>query len=65
MTTINAFIKSHPLLSYVALTFAISWGAILIVAGPGGLLGTKEVSEVLFPSWSWQRSQVPAWQASC
>jgi len=26
MTTIKAFIKSHPLLSYYALVFAISWG---------------------------------------
>lgn len=26
MTTIKAFIKRHPLLSYFALTFAISWG---------------------------------------
>ena len=49
MTTINAFVKSHPLLSYFTLAFAISWGGLLIVAGPGGLLGTKEVSEVLFP----------------
>ena len=37
MTTIRAFIKSHPLLSYVALTFAISWGEILLVIGPGGV----------------------------
>src|SRR5829696_10339024 len=49
MKTIKAFIKSHPLLSYFALVFAISWGGILIVAGPGGFLGTKEISEVLFP----------------
>jgi hypothetical protein len=49
MTTIRAFVKRYPLLSYVALTFAISWGAVLIVAGPGGLLGTKEISEALFP----------------
>jgi hypothetical protein len=27
MTTIKAFIKQHPLLSYYVLTFAISWGA--------------------------------------
>jgi hypothetical protein len=26
MKTIKAFIKRHPLLSYFALTFAISWG---------------------------------------
>ena len=30
MKTIKAFIKSHPLLSYFALTFAISWGGILL-----------------------------------
>jgi hypothetical protein len=44
MTTIRALIKSHPLLSYVALTFAITWGTILIVVGvgPGGILATKE-----------------------
>jgi len=37
MTTIKAFIKKHPLPTYFALTFAISWGAILIVVGPGGI----------------------------
>jgi hypothetical protein len=35
MTTIRAFIKGHPLLSYVAVTFIISWGTILLVVGPG------------------------------
>jgi hypothetical protein len=35
MTTIRAFVKNHPLLSYLALVFAISWGGMLIVAGPG------------------------------
>lgn len=42
MTTIKAFIKSHPVLTYFALTFAISWGAILVVVGPGGLPVTTE-----------------------
>jgi uncharacterized protein len=37
MTTIRAFVKNHPLLSYLALVFAISWGGMLIVAGPGGI----------------------------
>ena len=37
MTTIRAFVKSHSLLSYVALTFAISWGTILLVIGPRGV----------------------------
>jgi hypothetical protein len=31
MKTIRAFIKGHPLLSYVALVFAISWVEILLV----------------------------------
>ena len=48
MTTIRGFIKSHPLLSYFVLTFAISWGGGLIVVGPGRFLGAK--SGVLFLS---------------
>jgi membrane protease YdiL (CAAX protease family) len=49
MTTIKAFIKKHPVLTYFTLTFAISWGGILMVIGPGGILGTREVSEGLMP----------------
>jgi membrane protease YdiL (CAAX protease family) len=49
MKTIKAFIKSHPLLSYFALAFTLSWGAVLIVVGPNGFLGTKEIPEVLEP----------------
>src|SRR5215212_11667846 len=50
MTAIKAFIKSHPVLSYFALTFAISWGVLTVVGvGPGGFPGTKEQSEMLFP----------------
>jgi membrane protease YdiL (CAAX protease family) len=49
VTTITAFIKRRPVLTYFALTFAISWGGILMVIGPGGILGTKEVSEGLMP----------------
>ena len=50
MTTIKAFIKRHPLLSYFALTFAISWGDILIVAGgPGGISANSQPSEMLLP----------------
>jgi hypothetical protein len=36
-------------LIYFALAFAISWGIILILAGPGGIPATKEQSEKLFP----------------
>jgi membrane protease YdiL (CAAX protease family) len=47
MTTI----KRHPMLSYYALVFAISWGGILIAVGlgPGGLPATKEQAAMLFP----------------
>jgi hypothetical protein len=36
MKTIKTFTKQHPLLSYYALTFAISWGWILVFTGQGG-----------------------------
>jgi CAAX protease family protein len=49
MTTIKAFIRSRPVLTYFVLAFAISWGGILMVIGPGGILGTREVSEGLMP----------------
>jgi membrane protease YdiL (CAAX protease family) len=44
MKTIKPFIKSHPVLSYYALAFAITWGTILIVigVGPNAILATKE-----------------------
>src|SRR5215203_7181821 len=50
MATIKAFVKGHPLLTYFALVFAISWGGVLIVVGPGGLpAANKEQYETLFP----------------
>src|SRR5215207_3593346 len=49
MKTIRAFIKSHPLLTYFALTFAISWGGIVIVLGPGSFPGTPEQLDTLLP----------------
>jgi membrane protease YdiL (CAAX protease family) len=43
MITIKALIKSHPLLSYFALTFAITWSLfVFAVGGPGGIPATKE-----------------------
>jgi uncharacterized protein len=56
MKTIKAFIKSHPVLSYFALAFAISWGGILlVVGGPSGILGTKEEVDrlLLFVMMAW------------
>ena len=41
MRTIKAFIESHPVLSYFALVFAISWGGFLLVGGPGLFAGTN------------------------
>lgn len=49
MTTM-AFIRRHAVLLYFVLTFAISFGGILIVAGPGAFLGTAEEGDVLDPS---------------
>ena len=48
MSTIRAFIK-RPLLTYFALAFAVSWGGILIVVGPGGIPGTSRQTEMLLP----------------
>jgi hypothetical protein len=48
MTTIRAFIKSYPVLTYYALTFAISWGGFLLVGGPGIFAGTNWQTDPLF-----------------
>jgi membrane protease YdiL (CAAX protease family) len=50
MTTIKTFIKRHPVLTYYALVFVISWGGILILVGPGGIPGTEEQVEMLMLS---------------
>ncbi len=34
MTTIKAFIKGHPVLTFYAVVFLISWGGFLIAVGP-------------------------------
>jgi membrane protease YdiL (CAAX protease family) len=47
MKTIKAFIKSHPVLSYFALAFAISWGGFVMVVGPGGFPGTGSQFDTL------------------
>jgi membrane protease YdiL (CAAX protease family) len=49
MTTIKAFIKKHPVLTYFALTFAISWGGVLILGAPYGMPTTSEQFEKLWP----------------
>lgn len=47
--TIRASIRMHPVLTYYILAFALSFGGILIVVGPGAFLGTIEPSRVLLP----------------
>ena len=50
MTTIKAFITRHAVPTYFALTFAISWGGVLLViGGPGGIPGATAQSDPLFP----------------
>jgi membrane protease YdiL (CAAX protease family) len=44
MKTIRTFAKSHPLLSFYALAFAITWGGlIMVVGGPSKILGSPEL----------------------
>ena len=55
MKTIKAFIKSHPVLSFYALAFAISWGGVFVVAGgPGAISASSEPSQtqltLLYPA---------------
>jgi hypothetical protein len=46
----RGFTFPHPVLSYYALTFAISWGGILmVVGGPGGIPGTSDQIARLMP----------------
>jgi membrane protease YdiL (CAAX protease family) len=40
MTTSETFTRRHPVLTYYALVFAISWGGFLLVGGSGILAGT-------------------------
>jgi len=48
MSTIEAFITWHPLLTYYILTFSISWGGMLfVIGGPSGLPGTPEQADRL------------------
>ena len=44
MKNIKAFIKKHPLLSFYALAFAITWGGlIMVVGGPSKILGSPDL----------------------
>jgi CAAX protease family protein len=44
------FIKRHPILTYYALTFAISWGALaVLMAGWTGIVPTEQLATSLRP----------------
>ena len=49
MSTIKTFIKRHPVATYFALTFAISWSGVLILGAPSGMPTTSEQFEKLWP----------------
>jgi len=50
MATINTYIKRFPVLTYFALTFAISWGGLLLaIGGPGAIWRFNEQFEMLLP----------------
>ena len=51
-TALKTFVQRHAALSYFALTFAISWGGMLVLIGRTGLFGTtREEFERLLPFW--------------
>jgi membrane protease YdiL (CAAX protease family) len=47
--TIGILIRRYPVLAFYALVFAISWGGILVLVGPGRIPGTTEEVARLFP----------------
>lgn len=49
MSHIRELARSHPVLSYYLLVFAISWGGILILVAPGGIPGQPDDVARLFP----------------
>ena len=49
MSSVLRFIRKFPLLTYFVLTFAISWGCILIVVGPGNLPIQDDQAETVMP----------------
>ena len=46
---ISGLIKRHPVSTYFALVFIISWGGILVVVGPEGLPGSGSQIQKLVP----------------
>jgi membrane protease YdiL (CAAX protease family) len=49
MSTIKTFIKTHPVLTYFALVFIISWGGlVIVVGGPGGITAENTTTPFVF-----------------
>ncbi|HEX7392920.1 MAG TPA: type II CAAX endopeptidase family protein [Thermoplasmata archaeon] len=46
---IRALIKEHSVLSYFALTFAISWGGVIALGSPSGMPAPSEEAAKLWP----------------
>jgi uncharacterized protein len=42
VSPLTALVKRHPVLTYFALVFALSWGAILLITGNLGPIGTAD-----------------------
>jgi membrane protease YdiL (CAAX protease family) len=49
MAALKALVIRYPVTTYFSLTFAISWGGLLAVGGPGGLSGTVWQSDPRLP----------------
>jgi membrane protease YdiL (CAAX protease family) len=47
--SMNSFIARHPVATYFALAFAISWGGFVMVVGPGGFPGNGSQFDSLLP----------------
>ena len=45
----ESFVYRHPIWIFYLLVFAISWGGILVVVGPGRVPGTPEEVNALYP----------------
>jgi membrane protease YdiL (CAAX protease family) len=49
MMSIKSFIIRHPVLTYFAITFVISWGGVLILGAPYGMPATPDQSAKVWP----------------
>jgi hypothetical protein len=50
MASMRGFVARHAVACYYILTFTISWGGILLVAGPGGIPGAPEQVAAVYPA---------------